>query len=123
MCGIIGYIINKKTEKKDFYKKKFFLNFKKQNHRGPDFKQEVHFNSKELEIQLGFNRLSIIDLDKNANKIFYHDTYYLLFNGEIYNFNELKDKYLINEKFSTKTDTEVLFKLLIKYGIDFLNKL
>ena len=39
MCGIIGYIINQKTEKKDFYKKKFFLNFKRQNHRGPDFKQ------------------------------------------------------------------------------------
>ena len=123
MCGIIGYIINQKTEKKDFYKKKFFLNFKRQNHRGPDFKQEIHFNYEELEIQLGFNRLSIIDLDKNANKIFYNDKHYLLFNGEIYNFKKLKDKYLIDEKFSTNTDTEVLFKLLIKYGIDFLNKL
>lgn len=123
MCGIIGYIINRKSEKKDFYKKKFFSNFQRQNHRGPDFKQEVNFNYKELKIQLGFNRLSIIDLDQSANKIFYNDQYYLLFNGEIYNFKKLKDKYLINEKFSTKTDTEVLFKLLIKYGIDFLNKL
>jgi asparagine synthase (glutamine-hydrolysing) len=123
MCGIIGYIINKKSEKKDFYKKKFFSNFKRQNHRGPDFKQEVNFNYKELKIQLGFNRLSIIDLDKSANKIFYNDQYYLLFNGEIYNFKKLKEDYLSNEKFSTKTDTEVLFKLLIKYGIDFLKKL
>ena len=123
MCGIIGYIINQKSEKKDFYKKKFFSNFQRQNHRGPDFKQEVNFNYKELKIQLGFNRLSIIDLDKSANKIFYNDKYYLLFNGEIYNFKKLKDKYLFNEKFSTKTDTEVLFKLLIKYGINFLNKI
>jgi asparagine synthase (glutamine-hydrolysing) len=123
MCGIIGYIINQKSEKKDFYKKKFFSNFQRQNHRGPDFKQEVHFNYQELQIQLGFNRLSIIDLGQTANKIFYNDKYYLLFNGEIYNFKKLKDKYLINEKFSTKTDTEVLFKLLIKYGIDFLNKI
>ena len=123
MCGIIGYIINQKSEKKDFYKKKFFSNFKRQNHRGPDFKQEVNFNYKELKIQLGFNRLSIIDLDKSANKIFYNDQYYLLFNGEIYNFKKLKEDYLSNEKFSTKTDTEVLFKLLIKYGIDFLMKL
>ena len=123
MCGIIGYIINRKTEKKDFYKKKFFSNFQRQKHRGPDFKQEVNFNYKELKIQLGFNRLSIIDLEKSANKIFYNDQYYLLFNGEIYNFKKLKDDYLSNEKFSTKTDTEVLFKLLIKYGIDFLEKL
>ena len=123
MCGIIGYIINQKSEKKDFYKKKFFSNFQRQNHRGPDFKQEVNFNYKELKIQLGFNRLSIIDLDKSANKIFYNDQYYLLFNGEIYNFKKLKEDYLSNEKFSTKTDTEVLFKLLIKYGIDFLKKL
>jgi asparagine synthase (glutamine-hydrolysing) len=123
MCGIIGYIINQKSEKKDFYKKKFFSNFHRQNHRGPDFKQEVNFNYKELKIQLGFNRLSIIDLEKSANKIFYNDQYYLLFNGEIYNFKKLKDDYLSNEKFSTKTDTEVLFKLLIKYGIDFLKKL
>jgi asparagine synthase (glutamine-hydrolysing) len=123
MCGIIGYIINRKTEKKDFYKMKFFSNFQRQKHRGPDFKQEVNFNYKELKIQLGFNRLSIIDLDKSANKIFYNDQYYLLFNGEIYNFRKLKDEYLSNEKFSTKTDTEVLFKLLIKYGIDFLKKL
>jgi asparagine synthase (glutamine-hydrolysing) len=123
MCGIIGYIINQKSEKKDFYKKKFFSNFQRQNHRGPDFKQAVNFNYKELKIQLGFNRLSIIDLDKSANKIFYNDQYYLLFNGEIYNFKKLKEDYLSNEKFSTKTDTEVLFKLLIKYGIDFLKKL
>ena len=123
MCGIIGYIINQKSEKKDFYKKKFFSNFERQKHRGPDFKQEVNFNYKELKIQLGFNRLSIIDLEKSANKIFYNDQYYLLFNGEIYNFKKLKDDYLSNEKFSTKTDTEVLFKLLIKYGINFLEKL
>ena len=123
MCGIIGYIINRKTEKKDFYKMKFFSNLQRQKHRGPDFKQEVNFNYKELKIQLGFNRLSIIDLDKSANKIFYNDQYYLLFNGEIYNFKKLKEDYLSDEKFSTKTDTEVLFKLLIKYGIDFLKKL
>ena len=61
MCGIIGYIINQKSEKKDFYKKKFFSNFQRQNHRGPDFKQEVNFNYKELKIQLGFNRLSSIE--------------------------------------------------------------
>lgn len=123
MCGIIGYIINEKSEKKDFYKKKFFSNFQRQNHRGPDFKQEINFSYKELIIQLGFNRLSIIDLDKKANKIFYNEQYYLLFNGEIYNFKKLKEDYLSKEKFSTKTDTEVLFKLLIKYGIDFLKKL
>jgi len=123
MCGIIGYIINQKSEKKDFYKKKFFSNFQRQNHRGPDFKQEINFSYKELKIQLGFNRLSIIDLEKSANKIFYNDQYYLLFNGEIYNFKKLKEDYLSNEKFSTRTDTEVLFKLLIKHGIDFLKKL
>ena len=83
---------------------------------------------------LGFNRLSIIDISKNSNKIFNDDNYSLLFNGEIYNFLYLKKKYLKKNKLETDTDTEVLFKLLIlkkekifeelegMFSIVFLNK-
>ena len=65
---------------------------------------------------MGFNRLAIIDLNSNANKIFYNDQYAFLFNGEIYNIENLKKKYLIKYKFETKTDTEILFRLLINFG-------
>ena len=47
----------------------------------------------------------------------------VLFNGEIYNVNELKSKYFSNKTFETNTDTELLFNLLIKYDFEKLRKL
>lgn len=123
MCGIIGYIVEKNNEKNNFYYDKFKINFAKQNHRGPDFQQELNIEKNNLKINFGFNRLSIIDLNKSANKIFHNEKYYLLFNGEIYNHEKLKLEYLQGENFSTKTDTEILFKLLVKYGVNFLKNI
>ena len=67
-----------------------------------------------------FSRLSIIDLSKRSDQPFTdkENNYYLIFNGEIYNYLELK-KQMINDgiNFYTKSDTEVLFKLIINKGI------
>jgi asparagine synthase (glutamine-hydrolysing) len=120
MCGIIGFI-SKKNLKTDFYKEKFNIYHNKLFHRGPDFQEKININVTELEINLGFSRLAIQDLSLEGNKIFRNENYIILFNGEIYNFNELKSQNLSNEKFETKTDTEVLFKLFIKYGENFIN--
>ena len=120
MCGIIGFI-SKKNLKTNFYNEKFNFYHNKLFHRGPDFQEKININLKELELNLGFSRLAIQDISLEGNKIFRNENYIILFNGEIYNFRELKSQNLSNEKFETETDTEVLFKLFIKYKENFIN--
>ncbi|MAW65715.1 MAG: asparagine synthase (glutamine-hydrolyzing) [Flavobacteriales bacterium] len=88
------------------------------SHRGPDNLGYYSFN----EIKMSHNRLSIIDLDKRSNQPFKIGNFYIVFNGEIYNYKELiKEHHLIVK---TESDTEVLLKMYIKYGskcLKFLN--
>jgi asparagine synthase (glutamine-hydrolysing) len=120
MCGIIGFI-SKKNSKTNFYKEKFNIYHNKLFHRGPDFQEKININDEHLEINLGFSRLAVQDLSLEGNKIFRNENIIILFNGEIYNFNELRSEHLSKEIFQTKTDTEVLFKLFIKYGDSFID--
>lgn len=92
----------------------------KQAHRGPDA-QGVWSDE---GIILGHNRLSILDLSKNANQpmISTCGRYVLVFNGEIYNYLELKRG--LDYKFRTDSDSEVLLAMYIRYGtkmLDYLN--
>ena len=123
MCGFIGYISLKNSNKIDDYYKKFNFYFKKQQFRGPDYNEKFFLNKDNHQICLGFNRLTIIDQSQNGNKIFRNDRYILLFNGEIYNFQKLKYKYFGSDFFESKTDTELLFKFLIKFGYSRINEL
>ena len=87
-------------------------------HRGPDMTETLEGQ----KYWLGFNRLAIIDLNARSGQPFYksNQKYILLFNGEIYNYKELKN-YLNNKynlSFNTASDTEVLYYLLIKEGIE-----
>ena len=67
------------------------------------------------------NRLSIIDLE-NGHQPFYDSTkrFILIYNGEIYNYKYLKNKFLSDYEFKSSSDTEVLLAGLIKYGYKFL---
>ena len=117
MCGIIGgYGASIKSEF-DIFRNAIKL----LAHRGPD-NQDVKIVNDNLI--LGHTRLSIIDLDTRANQpIADEKGNMLVFNGEIYNYKELKND-LKDYKFKTSSDTEVLLYLLDKYDIDFvLNKL
>lgn len=113
MCGIAGIIGNGTDEQLD-------LMLSKQKHRGPDNKSK--WITKKAK--LGHNRLSIIDLSVTANQPFLSDDkrYVLVFNGEIYNYIELK-ALLVDYKFKTKSDTEVLLAAYIKWGKDCMHKL
>ena len=116
MCGIVGYVNNgKRNEKvlKDMMDKII--------HRGPD--EEGSYI--DDDIALGFRRLSIIDLKGGSQPIFNEDkTKVLIFNGEIYNYNELRmDLVKKHHQFKTKTDSEVLIHGYEEYGEDLLNKL
>ena len=89
-------------------------------HRGPDAEGFYHDSC----ISLGHRRLSIIDLSNAANQPF-HDPdgrYVLLFNGEIYNYQELKNQ-LDHYPFQTSSDTEVLLAAFKEWGVDALKKL
>ncbi len=123
MCGFIGFISDINNNQIDSISKKFNIYFDKLKQRGPDYSEIKKIKFKSKIIQVGFARLSIQDLNKNSNKIFCNDNNLILFNGEIYNHNELKEKYLQNQNFSTSTDTEVLFKLLQKKGEIIVNEL
>lgn len=114
MCGFAG-ITNTNPNILDH---KLILN--NLSHRGPDTSGKF-FNK---EICLFHTRLSILDLSESASQpmIDKKTKITIVYNGEIYNFKELKKK-LPEENFCSKSDTEVLLKLYIKFGCSFLNML
>ena len=101
MCGFVGYI-NKKNKDKQVIQDMS----NKIIHRGPD--SEGLYTDDTLH--MAFRRLSIIDLSGGSQPIYNENkTMAILFNGEIYNFQEIKQD--LEEKghvFTTKTDTEVI---------------
>ena len=112
MCGILFA--------KNIDKHKFKKALDKMNHRGPDDTGIKIFDN----VIMGHKRLSILDLDKRSSQPFSSSDgkYEIIFNGEIYNFKELKEKFNIETK--TTSDTEVLIELYIQLGkkmLDYLN--
>jgi asparagine synthase (glutamine-hydrolysing) len=101
MCGIAG-LVTKDNNKKETIKKMSA----RISHRGPD--GEGYFVNDD--IALAHRRLSIIDLSTGNQPMFNEDKSVLtIFNGEIYNYIELKDELKkLGHKFKTKSDTEVL---------------
>ena len=89
-------------------------------HRGPDGSKI--FNNNDIFVK--FFRLSIQDLSENGMQpmISHSGNNLIVFNGEIYNFKELK-KYLPNKIFKSKTDTEILIELYEKFGTNIFSKI
>ena len=92
-------------------------------HRGPDSTKHI----KTSNVNAGFNRLAIVDLDERSDQPMYDEAkrYLILFNGEIYNHKYLKKslRQSYGITFKTDSDTEVLLKGLSKEGSKFINKL
>ena len=90
-------------------------------HRGPDSEGKYV----DEDIALGFRRLSIIDLNTGSQPIYNEDnSKVLLFNGEIYNFQKIREELIAKGHiFTTKTDSEVLIHGYEEFGEDLLNKL
>ncbi|MDN3658345.1 asparagine synthase (glutamine-hydrolyzing) [Ferruginibacter paludis] len=113
MCGIAGYI----SLNNSFSKEQLETALSSIQHRGPD--AEGMYFSPDGKIGLGHRRLSILDLSAGANQPMFSSNgrYCIVFNGEIYNFNELKER-LADKGASLKTtsDTEVLVELFAQHG-------
>ena len=117
MCG---FILQKKISKAKILNKKLFkASSKLIFNRGPD-NQTYYCND---TYNIFHARLKIIDLSSNANQPFEYMGYNIIYNGEIYNFNELKNNLKVSFSFKTSSDTEVLLYAYIKWGVKMFSKI
>jgi asparagine synthase (glutamine-hydrolysing) len=119
MCGIIGIISKKeiKNFRSDYFDPLSHA-LDQMEYRGPDNKGVWM----EDGICLGHRRLSIIDLSSDGNQPFHSscERYVIVFNGEIFNYQELKsDLKKLGHIFRTETDTEVILAAYSQYGEHF----
>jgi asparagine synthase (glutamine-hydrolysing) len=144
MCGISGIIGNEKNIDIE----KYYTAHASMAHRGPDdegFVSLIHntfqslsghntnkkiieknpmiFSQKNLEIILGHHRLSILDLSENGHQPFLLDKYAMVYNGEVYNYIELREELKkLGHAFYTDCDTEVVLKSFIEWGVTCFNR-
>ena len=114
ICGFTGEIINNENV---LYNMTQLI-----THRGPDSSGFYIDNN----ISMGFRRLSIIGIEETGNQPIYNEdkTLVITFNGEIYNYKDLKEELLsFGHSFYTKTDTEVLIHAFEQWGEDMLSHL
>lgn len=117
MCAICGWINEKESlnEKQNTFKEMLDL----MTCRGKD-NTGYHF---EDNIMLGHKRLAIIDLEK-GNQPMYYKKYVIVYNGEIYNTEEIREELKEKgHKFETTCDTEVVLKGYVEYKEKILDKL
>lgn len=122
MCGIAGILSTQLSP--DITAQKLAVMQQHLNHRGPDGRGE--YFSPSHKAALAHTRLSIIDLSESGSQPMSDSSgrYTISFNGEIYNYQELKAT-LIEQgvQFNSNSDTEVILALYAKLGPDFLHKL
>ncbi len=119
MCGIAGYIGTRDLSEEAV---KSCLGLMRR--RGPDTQSARHWvNGAGRNVYLLHSRLNILDLDPRSNQPFRDGSRWLAYNGELYNYLELKqDLEGRGEKFLTTSDTEVLIKTLARGGLEALDR-
>ena len=118
MCGFSGIYLHQNAKHKI---KNYEVLLNKMSEvikpRGPDDKGV--YIDRENNFGLTFRRLSILDLNRNANQpmVSRDKNWIIVYNGEIYNFNDLKNEVNSNKNFwKTHSDTEVVLELISKHG-------
>ena len=118
MCGIVAFVDNEKPQIKDQLIKKMKDRI---IHRGPDAEGQYV----DDDVALGFRRLSFVDVKSGNQPIFNEDgSKAIEFNGEIYNFEELREELIKDgHTFKTHADTEVILHGYEQWGKEIVNKL
>ena len=121
MCGIAG-IIGLKHSLNENHRNKINNMVEKITHRGPNQKITKKIDRKNY---IGFVRLSIIDLTDKSNQpiVSENKKISLIYNGEIYNYLDLKKTYFKDLTFKSDGDGEVLLKMYERFGIEFIDKI
>jgi asparagine synthase (glutamine-hydrolysing) len=119
MCGIAGFI--------DWSKKSSSLELKEMtnvlHHRGPDGGAEEVFQNEDCIIGFGHRRLAIIDVSENGNQPMSYKHFWIVFNGEIYNYKEVKTELIdLGHSFVTESDTEMILHAFEQWGEECLHK-
>src|SRR5215204_3507108 len=119
MCGIAGFIDFKKDSNEEMLANMACA----VSHRGPDGQGIFYTNTLDATIGLGHRRLSIIDLSSAANQPMHYDGLHLIFNGEIYNYHEIRNALIAKgHQFDTHSDTEVILHSWREWGIDAIHQ-
>ena len=121
MCGFVGFVSsNNSVGEEDLLSMTGSL-----RHRGPDDCGIKCFNMPRAKVGFGHQRLSILDLRQLGKQPMSSDNqrYEIVFNGEIYNFQEIKQQLCTDGySFKSNTDTEVILNAYDKWGIDCVKK-
>jgi|TARA_R110001592_G_scaffold348697_1_gene643057 asparagine synthase (glutamine-hydrolysing) len=119
MCGIAGTIGNRMPSPE-----RAAAALRSMARRGPDARGSIDLPLGESRVSLFHARLSIIDLDPRANQPFEQGDFAISYNGEIYNYLELRSELeALGERFLTSSDTEVLLAAWRRWGPACLDKL
>ena len=122
MCGIAGILSLRLPSDELAVRVKSMRD--RMQHRGPD--DEGSFLDEEAGVGLAHRRLSILDLSSAGHQPMQtaDGRYTIVFNGEIYNFHELREELIgFGVQFQSKSDTEVLLQLYRKHGSAMVNRL
>lgn len=112
MCGIIGQVLKQANPHDNFAQRQELL-----KHRGPD--DAGFYISADKKVSLGHQRLSILDLSSRGHQPMSKNNCWIVYNGEIYNFKELRTELTkFGYKFFSQTDTEVVLTAYLHYGSD-----
>jgi len=120
MCGISGFIDFKGHSSKEILKNMTDT----LHHRGPDDSgYSLRQYALDTQIGLGHRRLSILDLSTHGHQPMFFEDIEIVYNGEVYNFDEIKQELLTyNYTFESHSDTEVILKAYHKWGLDAIDK-
>lgn len=120
MCGVFGFIANS-NRPRDLSLAELDVGLSHILHRGPDGTGK--WVSENGQIGLGHVRLSVIGVDSGAQPMYSDDgRYTIVYNGEIYNYIELR-KDLGEAKFNTTSDTEVVLRAFERWGVECISRL
>ncbi|MCF2493777.1 MULTISPECIES: asparagine synthase (glutamine-hydrolyzing) [Dyadobacter] len=119
MCGIAGFIDYKQGSSQEILIKIT----KELHHRGPDASGHQIFDSAGVQIGIGHQRLAIIDLSDSGIQPMQFGDLWIVFNGEIYNYQNIKKELLLlGHHFTGHSDTEVILHAFQQWGISCVDK-
>lgn len=120
MCGICGVVDYSKQTTLEIADNMIEL----LKHRGPDAQKSLKYESDNADILLSHARLSIIDTSELANQPMVYKNLTIVFNGEIYNHQEIKKELIgLKHSFKTNSDTEVILHAFHEWGENSVAKL